>query len=304
MKFHPSMDPLKSLTHEQFNMLEQHSFLNVLNVISVQLRTLADSVRMRDKLDALAEAVDGAALCLCRDDRSAFRPESIAAFQKQVMDAIGEVAAMETSAPIQSLLAEARGVLVEVFGVMDVRIHELQLRMRDRWARKRYTPDELRSDFEQFFHSIEVNSRGRFRITYNPATQGENTYLIFFKATSDRGDGIDLHLLYKDVMRDLIANARKYTAPGGYIHAGIHDGDRGIRFVLEDNGRGIPPKELPYVFNYGYRASNVQDLRTMGGGFGLTKALYVTQQLGGDLWIESELGKGARITIEIPHKPS
>jgi signal transduction histidine kinase len=73
-----------------------------------------------------------------------------------------------------------------------------------------------------------------------------------------------------------------------------------LRFIVEDNGMGIPKNEIDRIFDYGYRATNVRHLPTMGGGFGLTKALYITVQLNGDLWIESEEDAGTKITIEIP----
>jgi len=44
-------------------------------------------------------------------------------------------------------------------------------------------------------------------------------------------------------------------------------------------------------------------VRTMGAGFGLTKAYYVTKQFGGRMWIASRLGVGTRITLIIPRPP-
>jgi signal transduction histidine kinase len=105
----------------------------------------------------------------------------------------------------------------------------------------------------------------------------------------------------KDVIRDLIANARKYTQAGGRINIGISQKEDAFKFVVEDNGYGIPSNELQSIVEFGYRGSNVESsIRTMGGGFGLTKALYVTQKYLGKFWIDSELDKGTKITLEIP----
>ena len=111
---------------------------------------------------------------------------------------------------------------------------------------------------------------------------------------------VSLPLVFKDVMRDLLANARKYTAPGGTISVGLHETADVLKFTIQDTGRGIPPGELQTVVHYRKRGSNVADVRTMGGGFGLTKAFLVTKQFGGRFWIRSELGVGTRIRIEIP----
>jgi signal transduction histidine kinase len=105
----------------------------------------------------------------------------------------------------------------------------------------------------------------------------------------------------QDVMRDLIANARKYTEPGGEITAGLVDNGKELRFVVEDTGRGIPADEVQQAVAFGTRGSNVADKATMGGGFGLTKAWWVTRQFGGRMWIASDPGSGTRITIRIPH---
>jgi signal transduction histidine kinase len=110
--------------------------------------------------------------------------------------------------------------------------------------------------------------------------------------------------VFKDVMRDLVANARKYTTPGGHITFAVHESETELRFVVEDTGRGIPAAEIPTVVQFGRRASNVGDVRTMGGGFGLTKAVLVTKQFGGQFWIASEAGLGTRIRIVLPRPPS
>ena len=74
-----------------------------------------------------------------------------------------------------------------------------------------------------------------------------------------------------------------------------------LRVVVRDSGMGIPADELDKVVQFGYRASNVKDkVRTMGGGFGLTKAYKVVKGLGGRMWIESELNKGTSVKFELP----
>ena len=73
-----------------------------------------------------------------------------------------------------------------------------------------------------------------------------------------------------------------------------------LRFVVEDTGIGIPKDELESVVDLGFRASNLNGKKTYGGGFGLTKAYYVTKKYNGRFWIDSEVGKGTKIVIEIP----
>lgn len=164
--------------------------------------------------------------------------------------------------------------------------------------------EELRADFREVFTAIEKNSHGRYRIIYNLALQQPTDYYIDFVVECASGHSIALPILFKDVIRDLIANARKYTRPGGTINVGLYETGTELRFVVQDTGMGIPPDEISQVVRYGQRGSNAAHIRTMGGGFGLTKAVIVTKQLGGRFWIRSELNVGTRITIVIPRQPA
>ncbi|MBI2496700.1 MAG: ATP-binding protein, partial [Opitutae bacterium] len=196
--------------------------------------------------------------------------------------------------------AESLANIHSVFRILEVRAEETLLHAREpgRWID--YGLDELRADFQAVFAAIEKNSKGRYRIIYNLARQLPSDYYIDFVIDSANGRTVAMPLLFKDVMRDLIANARKYTAVGGTINVGVYETERELRFVVQDTGRGIPPGELELVVHFGRRASNAMDVRTMGGGFGLTKAFLVTKRFGGRFWIKSGLGVGTRITIVIP----
>ncbi len=152
----------------------------------------------------------------------------------------------------------------------------------------------------EVFAAIEKNSRGRFRIIYNAALQQPQDYYVDFKIESSSGDRLRMPAVFQDVLRDLIGNARKYTAVGGHITAALHEDPTVLRLLVEDTGRGIPPDELAKVVHFGQRASNVGNVRTMGGGFGLTKAFLATKQFGGRFWLASELGVGTRVRIHVP----
>ena len=160
--------------------------------------------------------------------------------------------------------------------------------------------DSLKAEFFAFLAAVEQNSRGRFGIVYNLASQGTNDYLVQLNFEAQSRRLLSMPAVFKDVMRDLIANARKYTPSGGMITAGLVETDKHLRFVVKDTGRGIPGPELQSVVHFGKRGSNVGEVRTLGGGFGLTKAFLVTKQFGGRIWIQSEIGAGTQVTIEIP----
>lgn len=300
MPYTPPISLLDDLSPEQFQSLELHSFLNILNVLSLQLGTLGFEEEPLGEMGAVLDTLDGFARALNRQDVAAFSPAAVEDFQNKVWAAVAEIEEGEGHGERMGDLSDSRELFQEIFEVMNARAAELDQRRKAPWAYQRFSIDELREDFDAFFSAVEKNSNGRFGITRNIAKQNDATYLIPFEIESDSGDHIYVPLEFKDVMRDLIANARKYTAPGGTIHAGIHDDGQHITFTVKDNGRGIPEDELPHVFEFGYRARNAQDRPTMGGGFGLTKALYVTHHLKGQLQILSRLGLGTTVSSIIP----
>jgi signal transduction histidine kinase len=98
---------------------------------------------------------------------------------------------------------------------------------------------------------------------------------------SSNGDVIVMPPVLQDVLCDLVANARKYTTPGGRIYAGLADDGSSLHLVVEDTGCGIPEDEIRGVVKWGVRGSNVLHIKSNGGGFGLTKAYIATRDMEG-----------------------
>ena len=97
---------------------------------------------------------------------------------------------------------------------------------------------------------------------------------------------------------NLLNNALKYLDPSrpGKIHiTGRQEGDR-IIYCVADNGIGIPVKYQKRVFEIFHRL-NPED--TNGEGLGLTIVSKIIGSHGGDIWIESEPGKGSRFFISL-----
>jgi signal transduction histidine kinase len=199
-------------------------------------------------------------------------------------------------------LDELRSTIAAVFEVFEVRVAELNARLADPKAWIPFSTAQLSSSIQQVLDAIEKNALGRYRIVRNIAEQTSSDYQIEINISTEDGDQFLMPPVLQDVLRDIIANARKYTPLGGRISAGLFSSAKGLRVVVEDNGFGIPKEELHEVINFGYRASNVLDRRTLGGGFGLTKALCVVKDFGGRMWIRSRVDVGTRITLFIPNE--
>lgn len=291
---------LYDLTAEQFNAVEMHSFLNLINLIQMQLEFLKMETGKKELFDEILGETNDMVREIRKSKKNRFFPENLKSYQKKVIDLITYIEKETEDDELTHGIQESRDVLLEVFRVLDIRAEELKRHVSHPGQWLSYSVEEFINDFNTFFHAVEKNSKGRYRIVQNIANQEPNDYLIHFEVDSELDGLVTMPVIFKDVIRDLISNARKYTDPGGRIHVGVYQKKNLLRFIVEDNGMGIPKNELDRIFEYGYRATNVRHLPTMGGGFGLTKALYVTVQLNGDLWIDSEEDNGTKIKIEIP----
>lgn len=105
---------------------------------------------------------------------------------------------------------------------------------------------------------------------------------------------------------NLVDNAVKYTPPGGDITLEIRgetpDGKAHLR--IRDNGVGIAPDELPFVFERFYRgnpvASSGRPLHVPGTGQGLSSARQIIEAHGGQIGIKSKLNVGTAVDFTLP----
>jgi two-component system phosphate regulon sensor histidine kinase PhoR len=100
---------------------------------------------------------------------------------------------------------------------------------------------------------------------------------------------------------NLVNNAVRYTPAGGLITAmWALLPDQRIQFTVVDTGPGIASEHLPRLTERFYRVDRSRSRESGGTGLGLAIAKHVMQRHGGELKIESELGKGSRFTLIFP----
>lgn len=104
----------------------------------------------------------------------------------------------------------------------------------------------------------------------------------------------------EETIVNLLANSVKYTPRDGKINVSVKDKGNSILVEVSDTGIGIPGEELPKVFNEFYRAANARKVERDGTGLGLSMAKQVVERHRGEIWIESEEGKGTRISFTLP----
>ena len=190
--------------------------------------------------------------------------------------------------------------LASAFDVLAARAAELGRRVpsADPWVRRSLAG--LRENLAEAIRAIERNALGRWRIASGAGDRGPDAYLIEIDLSSRDGETLALPAVLEDVMRDLAANARKYTAPGGALRVTLAEDGGGLLLRVSDTGRGIPEEEIEEVVRFG-RRGRPDGRRQFGGGYGLTKACYVAHAFGGRIWIRSAPGAGTTVTIRIPH---
>jgi two-component system sensor histidine kinase BaeS len=101
------------------------------------------------------------------------------------------------------------------------------------------------------------------------------------------------------VLSNLLSNALRYTPAGGRIVLGATARGDGVDLSVHDTGQGIPPADLPFVFNRFYRADKSRtDESESGLGLAIVKALVEAH--GGTIEALSELGRGTTMRIHLP----
>lgn len=102
------------------------------------------------------------------------------------------------------------------------------------------------------------------------------------------------------VLANLLSNAIKYTHQNGAICVTVQDAGKNGIVTVEDNGVGISPQDLPFIFERFYRADKSRNRSTGGAGIGLAIVKSIVAAHGGTVTAQSEEGTGSRFTVSLP----
>jgi len=109
-------------------------------------------------------------------------------------------------------------------------------------------------------------------------------------------------LRLEQVLSNLVENAFKFVSPGGRVHISLDRDPEHITIHVSDTGSGIPPEELMAVFDSYHQVRQGNKRRNVGLGLGLYISRQIVQALGGDIWVESQLGVGSTFSFTLPYK--
>ena len=166
---------------------------------------------------------------------------------------------------------------------MDTLINELTLYSKIDTNRIPYKFEKL--DINQYFQDcveeigLDLESKNIGLAYYNYVEEG--TMII-----------ADTEQLRR-VINNIIGNSVKYmNKPNGFINIRLKDVGDFIQVEIEDNGRGIAQKDLPYIFDRFYRADASRNSATGGSGIGLSIVKKIIEDHGGKIWATSKEDTG------------
>ena len=104
----------------------------------------------------------------------------------------------------------------------------------------------------------------------------------------------------RELLNNVLDNAVKYTDPGGQVRIALKKTEGFVQIKIEDSGLGVSPRDMPHLFQKFYRVSSSQP----GIGLGLFICKKIVDLYDGDIWLESEAGRGSIFYINLPeHNP-
>lgn len=104
----------------------------------------------------------------------------------------------------------------------------------------------------------------------------------------------------RQILYNLLSNAFKFTPKGGRIRAKLWMQDKVLHLSVTDSGPGIHPDDLPHVFDRFFQTNRPEKPIEGGTGIGLALCYEYTKLFGGDITVESTLGKGTIFRVAFP----
>jgi two-component system sensor histidine kinase/response regulator len=156
------------------------------------------------------------------------------------------------------------------------------------------------------------------RIQFNPETidlpSCIHEVVDLFKETAEQ-KGIEMKLdipnegniiadkyMLSTIFRNLVANAIKYTYPGGFLHVIAEQKEREWQFQVKDNGVGMELELSQQIFQIGTHKSEAGTQKEQGTGLGLILCKEFVEKHGGSIWVDSKPGAGTLFGFNIPIK--
>jgi len=129
---------------------------------------------------------------------------------------------------------------------------------------------------------------------------GDDAHLITFTSDVDMSVmNIDEESL-RQVLSNLLSNAVKFSTPRTNIEVIFLQKAETVMWSIKDQGMGIDDEDMPHIFDLFYRSEKTESSTIQGVGLGLSIVSKLVEIMRGEVWFETEVGKGTTFFVEIP----
>ncbi len=172
--------------------------------------------------------------------------------------------------------------------IIDIsKIESGQLKISNKPVRINEILEEI---YSQFFHRIRGNAPGEKRVDFKLEKGNDSND---FTIVCD-----DFRL--SQILNNLIVNALKFTEEGQISFGYTLENQRYVKFFVRDTGIGIPNNKIRMIFDRFGQVDQKQTLQVSGTGLGLPISKSLVNLMGGEMWVESDLGKGTIFFFTLP----
>jgi two-component system phosphate regulon sensor histidine kinase PhoR len=158
--------------------------------------------------------------------------------------------------------------------------------------------EQRRQKFEFEPHSVNGLLHEAIE-SIRPIAQKNDLRLELEEAPEDAEAWCDSEAV-SQILSNLLDNAIKYTPAGGRITVGAHPAGEYMEIFVRDTGIGIPPEELPRLFERFYRVDKARSRELGGTGLGLSIVKHLVAAHNGSARVESHVGKGSTFFFTLP----
>lgn len=217
------------------------------------------------------------------------RKELIAAISHDIRTPLSSISAYVEA--IKSGVAKDEERLNKYIDIIDKKTKELKDLVSDLFTHSQIETDKLSINKEEVY----------FRDYINDILEPVINETINFKISSlipNKLVNIDERRIGQ-VFLNIIENSKKYSNGKGVISISFKTLEDEIRVRIEDEGIGIAPEDMPYIFDKFYRGEKSRNKSYGGAGLGLSICKTIIEAHGGEIWINSKEGEGTKIYFTI-----
>ena len=217
------------------------------------------------------------------------------------------IASHELKTPIHIINGYAEMVEEGTLGPVSEKQHEALARIREQTSQMtervnqllnltRFLAGGLQLELERVkTRDLLTDVRLAFEIL---ADQEGIDFKVAMDDTAPESLRVDRARVTNELLGNLLSNAFKFTPAGGSVQVDASGEDDSLIVRVTDTGKGIPPEQLPYIFEKYYQAGS--EGRSVGAGLGLAIARQIVDAHGGRISAESEPERGTMVEITLP----